>query len=119
MQQAAAALKAKLRCTVITVGGSLAGHDQVAFNNLDRTRAACDSTRDLILSLEALSTVDVFIGNLNSNFLRLLLLLRGMYGKSEVSSRDVGRNVTGWHHNYEVFWQKPQAMPMANQVAGW
>ena len=119
MQQAAAALKGKLRCTIITVGGSLAGHEQMAFNAAKGTRAACDSTRELILSLEALSRTDVFIGNFNSNIPRVLLLLRSMYGKSEASSRDVGRNVTGWHHNCAVIWPKPQAMPMADQVAGW
>ena len=100
IQQAAVALKAKMRCTTIVVGGSLAGHDQGDFNHLNTTRAACDSTRDLILSLEALSRTDVFMANFNSNIPRVLLLLRSMYGKSEASSRDVGRNVTGWHHNF-------------------
>ena len=101
MEQAAAALKMKLQCTTLLVGGSLGGHDQDDFNHLNRTRAACDSTRDLILSLEALSRTDVFIGNFNSNIPRVLLLLRSMYGKSEASSRDVGWTGTGWHHNYD------------------
>ena len=99
MQHAATALKEKLSCTTIVVGGSLAGHDQWTFNVLDRTHAACDSVRDLILSLEALSRTDVFLGNFNSNLPRLLLLLRSMHGKSEASSRDAVRNITGWHHN--------------------
>lgn len=105
LQQAAMALKTKLQCTTIVVGGSLAGHDQVAFNKQGRT-TACDVTRDLILSLEALSRTDVFMGSFNSNIPRILLLLRSMYGKDEASSRDVSRNITGWHHNFLATWNR-------------
>ena len=103
LQQAAATLKTDLRCTTILVGGSLQGHDQFAFNEQNRT-AACDSTRELILSLEAMAKSDVFIGSLNSNIPRFVLLLRSMYGKGAATSRDVIKDSIGWHHNDMAYW---------------
>jgi hypothetical protein len=84
------------------MGGTLQGHRQKDFNGLSRT-AACDSTRKVILSLEALAEADVFIGSYVSNVGRLVHLLRILRGKPESTSRDVSKVPLGWHHNYLTF----------------
>ena len=110
---AATALKTSLPCTTMIVGGSISGHNQYAFNDLNRT-ATCDSTRELILSMEAMAKTDVFIGNFNSNLPRLLLVLRGMYGKSQATSKDVIRNSVGWSHSFAAYFEgvKPYVAPI-------
>ena len=104
LEEAAAILKGSLDCTTMVMGGTLRGHTQMEFNAINRV-AACDATRELILSLEALSKADVFVGNYNSNLPRMVHLLRGMRGKSGATSRDLSRDAVGWHHNYQSLWQ--------------
>ena len=103
LEEAASTLKGSLDCTTMVMGGTLKGHTQADFNALNRT-TACDSTRELILSLEALAKVDVFVGNFNSNVPRIVHLLRGVHGKSEATSRDLSRDAVGWHHNFASLW---------------
>lgn len=62
----------------------------------------CQVTTDLILQLQALSTVDVFTGSYNSNLARIIHLLRfHVFGKAEESATDVLRDIE-WHHDYRV-----------------
>ena len=88
LSDAAVALHERLTCTTMLMGGTLQGHHQMDFNSLDRT-AACDSTRSLILAVEALAQTDVFVGSYVSNLPRLVHLLRILHGKAEATSRDV------------------------------
>ena len=99
LSEAGAALRTSLECTTMLMGGTLQGHHQHDFNKLSRT-AACDSTKELILSLEAMSEADVFIGSYVSNIGRLVHLLRILHGKAESTSRDVSKVPIGWHHNF-------------------
>ena len=99
LSDAAVALHKSLTCTTMLMGGTLQGHHQMEFNSLNRT-AICDSTRSLILSVEALAKTDLFIGSFVSNIPRLVHLLRILHGKAATTSRDVNKEPVKWHHNY-------------------
>lgn len=81
------------------VGGKREAHYQHKFNK-ETEADRCDETRSMIMELDALARTDAFLGSMNSNIPRFVVLLRAhVYNKTVVTSSDAS-GFYKWHYDW-------------------